>query len=213
MDPADLRAFTLVGFLFALVALLWLIHLLFLRERVKQAIFDRGFIPLQVRWIPFAYWAGLSTGFFVSFSDTAGAIQTSRCRVTPLYSRVHWINCDIDYLHHDLRRIGQIVYTLIALLLLRFAISAAMAHQLFLAPNPFTFPNLQHPQGHHLHGLAKNLLAAAAFSGAVSLLTQVLYQHTSRQHPTAFRRLARTLSIAAWTLFWLSIIKSILTQP
>src|SRR5215468_4914610 len=167
MDP-DKQAILLILQLVGIVAVLFFLWLLYLREQVKKDLYKRGLTPLRVRWRPFAYWTGVyGSGFRVVYNSPLAGAEPGRCWVSNLDLRVRWIDPESGYLPSGLPWIGKWVYGLISAALFWFGAKCFLAQELIL-PGA-----LKHPGPLRLRGWPLILLGAAALSGAINCLIVV----------------------------------------
>jgi len=201
MSAEERQALLLIVAATGPIVVLLILWLLLMREQVKKSLRASGLTPTQVRWRPFAYWAGVySTAFRVIYLDPLGLGHRARCRVSRLDLRVKWIEEDVAYLSTDLPFIGRFVYIALAVLLVVFGLHSVVAGKLVLPPT------LRHPGPLVIHGKPLALLVAAALCGAANLLMASVYGYAGRGRESAYTFLARGFSAIGWCLFLVSFL-------
>ena len=191
-------------FIGGVVLCLFLLNVVWLREEVRKDLRRKGFVPIQVRWRPFAGWAVYysSTLAFRTMSvDATGCIQTARCAVHTWFHSVYWVGNDVTYLDKNTSRIGRLFYMATAIFLLGFGLKHLATGILVLPPSARQI----YPRPIHLHGWPVILLSLAALCGAVNLLTNVCFRSSGAETKRRWTWFARGFSILGWVLFWASL--------
>jgi len=200
MDPAK-QAVLLILELGWILAVLFFLWLLFLREQVKKELSRRGLVPIRVRWRPFAYWAGpYGSGFWVVYGGPLMGAERGRCWVSNLDFRVRWIDPESGYLPSGLPMVGKWVYALISAALCWFGAKCLLAQELIL---PGT---LRHPGPVRLRGWPLILLGGAALSGAVNCLIVVSHNVLGSRHERLHTVLARSAGAIGWAFLLASLV-------
>jgi hypothetical protein len=192
-------------FVVGIVAVLYILLIVWAREKVKQDLFGKEFRPISIRWHPCAYWSRYwrrATCFNVIFEDASGSVRKGRCVVRQDWRwviHVLWVGDDVVYLQKNLPLPGRLAYVAIAGFFVQYGIRSLLkGASIYQAWRrwPWSPPPIV------IRGSPSMFLSLAAICAACCLLSHVISHYDRGNHDRSYSLTARTFSLAGWALFW-----------